>query len=133
MACNCVLGLCWAVLLFHLITIGVQASVRAKVAADAKGVLKTACHRCQGQSGTIEGGFGYALDREQFVGRKFVVSVAIGPQKTILRIDRGMNPVMAITDAVTILLGQSRGGLMMLAWAARHLDKTQAFVGIYPV
>lgn len=32
-----------------------------------------------------------------------------------------------------ILLGQSRGGLMMLAWAVRHPDKVQAFVGIYPV
>ena len=32
-----------------------------------------------------------------------------------------------------ILLGQSRGGLMMLAWGTRHPDKTQAFVGIYPV
>lgn len=32
-----------------------------------------------------------------------------------------------------ILLGQSRGGLMMLAWAVRHPDKTHAFVGIYPV
>lgn len=32
-----------------------------------------------------------------------------------------------------ILLGQSRGGIMMLAWAIRHPDKTQAFVGIYPV
>ncbi len=32
-----------------------------------------------------------------------------------------------------ILLGQSRGGLMALGWAMRHPDKTQAFVGIYPV
>jgi pimeloyl-ACP methyl ester carboxylesterase len=32
-----------------------------------------------------------------------------------------------------ILLGQSRGGLMMLAWAVRHPDRTRAFVGIYPV
>lgn len=32
-----------------------------------------------------------------------------------------------------ILLGQSRGGLMMLAWAMRNPEKTQAFVGIYPV
>ena len=32
-----------------------------------------------------------------------------------------------------ILLGQSRGGLMMLAWAMRHPAQTQAFVGIYPV
>jgi len=32
-----------------------------------------------------------------------------------------------------ILLGQSRGGIMMLAWAMRNPEKTQAFVGIYPV
>jgi pimeloyl-ACP methyl ester carboxylesterase len=32
-----------------------------------------------------------------------------------------------------ILLGQSRGGLMMLAWAVRNPGKVRAFVGIYPV
>lgn len=32
-----------------------------------------------------------------------------------------------------ILLGQSRGGLMMLAWATAHPDKVRALVGIYPV
>jgi pimeloyl-ACP methyl ester carboxylesterase len=32
-----------------------------------------------------------------------------------------------------ILLGQSRGGLMMLAWGVRNPDKVRAFVGIYPV
>jgi pimeloyl-ACP methyl ester carboxylesterase len=32
-----------------------------------------------------------------------------------------------------ILLGQSRGGLMMLSWAVRHPEQTRAFVGIYPV
>lgn len=32
-----------------------------------------------------------------------------------------------------ILLGQSRGGLMMLAWGVRNPDKVAAFVGIYPV
>lgn len=32
-----------------------------------------------------------------------------------------------------ILLGQSRGGMMMLAWAMRNPEKVQAFVGIYPV
>jgi predicted esterase len=32
-----------------------------------------------------------------------------------------------------ILLGQSRGGLMMLAWGVRNPDKVQALVGIYPV
>jgi predicted esterase len=32
-----------------------------------------------------------------------------------------------------ILLGQSRGGLMMLAWGVKNPDKVRAFVGIYPV
>jgi pimeloyl-ACP methyl ester carboxylesterase len=32
-----------------------------------------------------------------------------------------------------ILLGQSRGGLMMLSWAVRNPDKVRALVGIYPV
>ncbi len=32
-----------------------------------------------------------------------------------------------------ILIGQSRGGLMMLGWAMRHPDQVRAFVGIYPV
>lgn len=32
-----------------------------------------------------------------------------------------------------ILLGQSRGGMMMLTWAMRNPDKLRAFVGIYPV
>ncbi len=32
-----------------------------------------------------------------------------------------------------ILLGQSRGGIMTLAWAFRHPDKVRAWIGIYPV
>jgi hypothetical protein len=32
-----------------------------------------------------------------------------------------------------ILLGQSRGGIMTLAWAFRNPDKLRAWVGIYPV
>jgi Prolyl oligopeptidase family len=32
-----------------------------------------------------------------------------------------------------ILHGQSRGGMMTLAWAFRHPDKVKAWVGIYPV
>ncbi len=32
-----------------------------------------------------------------------------------------------------ILLGQSRGGMITLAWAFRHPDKVKAWVGIYPV
>ena len=32
-----------------------------------------------------------------------------------------------------ILLGQSRGGMMTLAWAFRNPDKVKVWVGIYPV
>lgn len=32
-----------------------------------------------------------------------------------------------------VLLGQSRGGIMTLAWAVRHPDKLSAWAGIYPV
>lgn len=32
-----------------------------------------------------------------------------------------------------VLLGQSRGGLMMLSWAVRNPEKLSAFAGIYPV
>ena len=36
-------------------------------------------------------------------------------------------------SAKPVLLGQSRGGLMMLCWAFRNPDKVGAFAGIYPV
>lgn len=36
-------------------------------------------------------------------------------------------------DRKPVLLGQSRGGLMMLGWGFRNPDKVRAFVGIYPV
>jgi pimeloyl-ACP methyl ester carboxylesterase len=36
-------------------------------------------------------------------------------------------------SARPVLLGQSRGGLMMLCWAFRNPEKVRAFVGIYPV
>ena len=36
-------------------------------------------------------------------------------------------------SAKPVLLGQSRGGLMMLSWATRNPDKVTAFTGIYPV
>jgi Prolyl oligopeptidase family len=36
-------------------------------------------------------------------------------------------------SAKPILLGQSRGGIMTLAWAVRHPDKVAAWAGIYPV
>jgi pimeloyl-ACP methyl ester carboxylesterase len=36
-------------------------------------------------------------------------------------------------SAKPVLLGRSRGGLMLLTWAANHPEKVGAFAGIYPV
>lgn len=36
-------------------------------------------------------------------------------------------------SAKPVLLGRSRGGLMLLSWAAAHPDKVAGFAGIYPV
>lgn len=36
-------------------------------------------------------------------------------------------------DRRPVLLGQSRGGIMMLGWGFRNPEKVRAFVGIYPV
>lgn len=36
-------------------------------------------------------------------------------------------------SAKPLLLGRSRGGLMLLTWAAEHPEKIGAFAGIYPV
>lgn len=41
-------------------------------------------------------------------------------------VNRGFSPK-------PVLVGQSRGGLMMLAWAMRNPGKVSAFAGIYPV
>lgn len=41
-------------------------------------------------------------------------------------VERGWSPK-------PVLLGQSRGGMMMLAWAVRNPEKVRSFVGIYPV
>ena len=36
-------------------------------------------------------------------------------------------------SATPVLLGRSRGGLMLLNWAAEHPENVAAFAGIYPV
>jgi WD40 repeat protein len=43
------------------------------VAAEARAVLKSHCHRCHGQDGSVEGGLNYVLDRDKLVARHKVV------------------------------------------------------------
>ena len=52
-------------------------------------------------------------------------------------VDRFTNFYMEMVDRgyskQPILLGQSRGGFMMLSWAVKNPKKVKAFAGIYPV
>jgi tetratricopeptide (TPR) repeat protein/mono/diheme cytochrome c family protein len=45
----------------------------AELAARARAVFQTHCHRCHGQDGTNEGGLNFVLDRSRLVSRKKIV------------------------------------------------------------
>jgi WD40 repeat protein/mono/diheme cytochrome c family protein len=50
-----------------------QAQTGPELARQAQGILKTSCHRCHGQGGSLEGGLNYVLDRDKLVSRKKIV------------------------------------------------------------
>jgi mono/diheme cytochrome c family protein len=62
------------------------------LARKAKAILEKSCHRCHGENGTVEGGFGYVLDREQLVSRKRIVPGNPARSKLFLRIESGDMP-----------------------------------------
>ena len=64
----------------------------AGLAAKAKAILEKSCHRCHGESGTVEGGFGYVLDRPQLVARKRIVPGDPSKSKLLQRIESGDMP-----------------------------------------
>lgn len=63
-----------------------QDRVPSKLAVEARLILQTACHRCHGQDGAIEGGFGYVLDRQQLVVRKQIEPGSSEKSRIIRRI-----------------------------------------------
>ena len=57
-----------------------------------------------------------------------------GSPESILRFSDFYNEmVLRRYSTKPVLLGQSRGGLMMLSWAVRNPNKLAAYAGIYPV
>jgi mono/diheme cytochrome c family protein len=64
----------------------------AELANKAKAILAKSCHRCHGENGTVEGGFGYVLDRQQLVSRKRVVPWDTSKSKLFRRVESGEMP-----------------------------------------
>ncbi len=64
----------------------------ADLAGKAKAILVKACHSCHGDKGTVEGGFGYVLDRTQLVARKHIVPGDPSKSKLYRRIESGDMP-----------------------------------------
>jgi predicted esterase len=59
---------------------------------------------------------------------------ARGSPESILRFSDFYNEMVSRGYSTKpVLLGQSRGGLMMLSWAVRNPNKLAAYAGIYPV
>jgi WD40 repeat protein/mono/diheme cytochrome c family protein len=68
------------------------ADTPAELAHKAEAVLKTHCHRCHGQNGSLEGGFNYVLDRDKLVTRKKIVPGQIEQSPLYKRIATGKMP-----------------------------------------
>jgi hypothetical protein len=61
--------------------------------ARVEKILQTHCHRCHGQDGTSEGGFGYALNRERLVATKKIVPGDPGKSAIIARMSNPADPM----------------------------------------
>ena len=64
----------------------------ADLARKAKAILEKSCHSCHGEKGTVEGGFGYVMDRAQLVARKRIVPGDPSRSKLFQRIESGDMP-----------------------------------------
>lgn len=78
-----------------------QERAGAQLAAEVRGLLKTTCHRCHGDDGTVEGGFSYVLDRQQLVARKQIVPGAAGESRLVRKIQSGEMPPEGETPRLT--------------------------------
>jgi hypothetical protein len=64
----------------------------SELARQARQVLKTYCHRCHGQDGTVEGGMSYILDRERLVARKKIEPGSAAKSPLFRRVEAGKMP-----------------------------------------
>jgi WD40 repeat protein/mono/diheme cytochrome c family protein len=59
---------------------------------QAQAVLRTYCHRCHGQDGSIEGGLNYVLDPAKLIARRKIVPGAPERSPLLTRIHKGKMP-----------------------------------------
>jgi tetratricopeptide (TPR) repeat protein/mono/diheme cytochrome c family protein len=65
----------------------------AEVAAKARAVLQTHCHRCHGLDGTNEGGLNFVLDRSRLVSRKKIVPGDAAKSRLFRRMTNSDDPM----------------------------------------
>ena len=100
MRINAVLGLL-VVLLSPTCQTLAQDRPKGNLATEAREILKTACYRCHGADGTVEGGFSYVLERNQLVSRKQVTPGSATKSKLMRRIVSDEMPPEGETPRLT--------------------------------
>lgn len=65
----------------------------AELAAKARSILQTHCHRCHGRDGTNEGGLNFILDRGRLVSRKKIVPGDAAGSRLFRRLTSGDDPM----------------------------------------
>src|SRR5438128_2845472 len=77
-----------------LITPHSSAAEDAKtLAARAQAILKTNCHRCHGQDGSVEGGMNYVIDLKALVARRKVIPGSPARSRLFKRVTSADNPM----------------------------------------
>jgi mono/diheme cytochrome c family protein len=71
---------------------GPAAAAETDLAAKARSVLETNCHRCHGREGTAKGGMDYVLDRDRLVARGKVVPGKPDESELLQRLGKGEMP-----------------------------------------
>src|SRR5436305_4463460 len=68
------------------------AAGHAELSRRALAVLRTHCHRCHGQDGSVEGGFNYVLDRDRLAGRRKILPGDAAHSPLLAKIVAGKMP-----------------------------------------
>jgi mono/diheme cytochrome c family protein len=70
----------------------IQAEQKDELSSKAAAILRTHCHRCHGQNGSVEGGFNYVLDLAKLAERKKVAPGNPAESPLLRRIKNGSMP-----------------------------------------
>jgi WD40 repeat protein len=85
---------CLALLALGLASLTARAADtdKTELAAKAQAILKANCYRCHGQSGAVEGGMSYILDRDKLVTRRKVIPGSAATSPLYKRVAAGKMP-----------------------------------------